>query len=83
MRGVKECEESTGRMKKHRYSSKFKVTAVKLANHPGIETQGEAPSSAYGRHKDGPEPASDTTGFTLRRFAPYLLRQRPPHLPVS
>jgi len=26
-------------MKKHRYSSEFKVTAVKLANHPGIETQ--------------------------------------------
>jgi hypothetical protein len=26
-------------MKKHRYGSEFKVTAVKLANHPGIETQ--------------------------------------------
>ena len=26
-------------MKKHRYSSEFKVTAVRLANHPGIETQ--------------------------------------------
>jgi transposase-like protein len=24
-------------MKKHRYSSEFKVTAVKLANHPGQE----------------------------------------------
>jgi len=39
MRGVKRCQESTGRMKKHRYSSEFKVTAVRLANHPGIETQ--------------------------------------------
>ena len=39
MRGIKQCEGSTGRMKKHRYSSEFKVTAVMLANHPGIETQ--------------------------------------------
>ena len=39
MRGVKRCRSSTGRMKKHRYSSEFKVTAVKLANHPGMETQ--------------------------------------------
>ena len=39
MRGIKQCEGSTGRMKKHRYSSEFKVTAVRLANHPGIETQ--------------------------------------------
>ena len=39
MRGVKQCEESTGRMRKHRYSTEFKVTAVKLANHPGMETQ--------------------------------------------
>ena len=39
MRGVKRCQESTGRMKKHRYSSEFKVTAVRLANHPGIETR--------------------------------------------
>ena len=29
----------TGRMKKHRYSNEFKVTAVKLANHPDIQTQ--------------------------------------------
>ena len=29
----------TGRMKKHRYSNEFKVTAVKLASHPDIETQ--------------------------------------------
>ena len=27
MRGVKQREESTGRTKKHRYSSEFKVTA--------------------------------------------------------
>jgi transposase-like protein len=26
-------------MKKHRYSTEFKVTAVKLAAHPGMETQ--------------------------------------------
>jgi transposase-like protein len=26
-------------MKKHRYSREFKVTAVELATHPGIETQ--------------------------------------------
>jgi len=39
MRGIKQCEGSTGRMKKHRYSSEFKVTAVKLASHPGIQTQ--------------------------------------------
>ena len=39
MRGIKQCEESTGRMKKHRYSSEFKVTAVRLASHPGIQTR--------------------------------------------
>ena len=39
MRGVKQISVSTGRMKKHRYSREFKVTAVKLATHPGIETQ--------------------------------------------
>ena len=39
MRGVKQISGSTGRMKKHRYSREFKVTAVKLATHPGIETQ--------------------------------------------
>src|SRR3989304_2716703 len=39
MRGVKRCQGSTGRMKKHRYSSEFKGTAVKLATHPGMETQ--------------------------------------------
>jgi len=39
MRGVKQISGSTGRMKKHRYSREFKVTAVKLATHPCIETQ--------------------------------------------
>ena len=39
MRGVKRCRESTGRMKRHRYSSEFKVTAVRLASHPGIQTR--------------------------------------------
>ena len=32
MRGAKRCQESTGRMKKHRYGNEFKVTAVKMAN---------------------------------------------------
>jgi len=32
MRGVKRGQGSTGRMKKHRYSHEFKVTAVKMAN---------------------------------------------------
>jgi transposase len=29
----------TGRMKKHRYSNEFKVTAVKMSNHPSILTK--------------------------------------------
>jgi len=32
----------TGRMKKHRYSNEFKVTAVKLANSPSILTMNVA-----------------------------------------
>src|SRR5687767_14703510 len=39
MRGVKQCQESMGRMRKHRYSNEFKVTAVKMANVPGVQTQ--------------------------------------------
>jgi hypothetical protein len=31
MRGVKRCQASTGRVKKHRYGNEFKVTAVKKA----------------------------------------------------
>ena len=31
MRGITRCQVSTGRMKKHRYSTEFKVTAVKMA----------------------------------------------------
>jgi len=34
----------TGRMKKIRYSKEFKVTAVKLANHPDVQTQDVAAS---------------------------------------
>lgn len=34
----------TGRMKKTRYSNEFKVTAVKLANHPDVQTQDVAAS---------------------------------------
>ena len=30
MRGVTRCQGSTGRMKKHRYSNEFKVTAVRI-----------------------------------------------------
>jgi transposase len=39
MKGVKRGQESTGRMRKHRYSTEFKVTAVKLASAPDIEVQ--------------------------------------------
>ncbi len=42
MRGVKRCQESMGRMKKHRYSNEFKVTAVKMATAPDIETKAVA-----------------------------------------
>jgi len=42
MRGVKGCQGSTGRMKKHRYSNEFKVTAVKMATAPDIETKAVA-----------------------------------------
>lgn len=42
MRGVKRCQASTGRMKQHRYSNEFKVTAVKMATAPDIETKAVA-----------------------------------------
>jgi transposase-like protein len=42
MRGVERCEESTGRMKKHRYSREFKVTAVSLALPDGPGELGRA-----------------------------------------
>ena len=42
MRGVERCEESTGRMKKHRYSREFKVTAVSLALPDGPGDLGQA-----------------------------------------
>jgi transposase len=42
MRGVKRCKESTGRMRQHRYSNEFKVTAVKMASSPDIEVQAVA-----------------------------------------
>jgi hypothetical protein len=41
MRGVKRCQESTGRMKKHRYSHEFKVTAVKIATAHMELTEGD------------------------------------------
>jgi transposase len=48
MRGVKQVKESTGRGKKHRYSTEFKVTAVKMASAPDIEVQ--AVAEALGIH---------------------------------
>jgi transposase len=39
MQGVKRCQESTGRMKKRRYSNEFTATAVKMATAPDIETK--------------------------------------------
>lgn len=48
MKGVKQCQESTGRMKKHRYSSEFKVTAVKMASVPDIEVQRGETTAAFG-----------------------------------
>jgi transposase len=48
MRGVKQVKETTGRMKKHRYSTEFKVTAVKMASAPDIEVQ--AVAEALGIH---------------------------------
>jgi len=42
MRGVKRCQESTGRVKKHRDSDEFKVTAVTMAHAPDIETKAVA-----------------------------------------
>jgi transposase len=48
MRGVKQVKGSTGRGKKHRYSSEFKVTAVKMASSADIEVQ--AVAEALGIH---------------------------------
>jgi transposase len=48
MRGLKQVKESTGRMKKHRYSNEFKITAVKMASTPDIEVQ--AVAEALGIH---------------------------------
>lgn len=48
MRGVKQAKETTGRMKKHRYNTEFKVTAVKMASAPDIEVQ--AVAEALGIH---------------------------------
>ena len=48
MRGVKRCQESTGRMKKHRYSNELKVTAVKMANAPDFEMKAVAEQRAFG-----------------------------------
>ena len=48
MKGVKQVKESTGRMRKHRYSTEFKVTAVKMASSPDIEVQ--AVAQALGIH---------------------------------
>ena len=42
MRGVKRCQQPRGRIKKHRSSDEFKVTAVKMVNAPDIETKAVA-----------------------------------------
>ena len=39
MRGVKRCQETTGRMRKHRNSNELEVMAVKMANAPDIMTR--------------------------------------------
>ena len=49
MRGVKRCQGSTGRMKKHRDSNEFKVTAVKMANSRDIETKAVADTERSAR----------------------------------
>ena len=48
MKGVKQVKESTGRGRKHRYSTQFKVTAVKMASQPDVEVQTVA--AALGIH---------------------------------
>jgi transposase len=48
MKGVKQVKASTGRMRKHRYSTEFKVTAVKMASSPDVEVQ--AVAEALGIH---------------------------------
>lgn len=48
MKGVKQVKESTGRGRKHRYSTAFKVTAVKMASQPDVEVQTVA--AALGIH---------------------------------
>ena len=42
MRGINRCQGSTGRMKKHRYGSEFKVTAVTMATAQAVETKAVA-----------------------------------------
>ncbi len=49
-RGAKRCQESRGRMKKHRSSEKVKVMAVKIVNARHIETKAVADA---GRWADG------------------------------
>ena len=48
MKGVKQVKNSTGRGRKHRYSTQFKVTAVKMACQPDVEMQTVA--AALGVH---------------------------------
>ena len=46
MKGVKQCQTSAGRMRKHRYSTEFKVIAVKMASSLDIEVQAVAQALA-------------------------------------
>jgi hypothetical protein len=71
MRGVKRCQESTGRMKKHRYGNEFKVTAVKMANAPDIETK--AVAEALKR----PTVYSEITHSPSPKNYPRLCREEP------
>ena len=87
MRGVKQCQGSTGRMRTHRYSTEFKVTAIKLANAPGIAHKRPgfevfkvvshlSPlSSAFAPSGAGaPADAGGPAGYRWRSFAAVLPR---------
>ena len=53
MQGVKQCKESTGRMRNHRYSTEFKVTAVKMIALSQVSqawTESPGPMDSLGDH---------------------------------
>ena len=71
MRGVKRCQGSTGRVKKHRYSNEFKVTAVRMANARDIETK--AVAEALKR----PTVCSEITHSPSPKNSPRVCRKEP------